>query len=231
MLAGRRVVVTRAEGDGATLGELLAARGAIPVNVPLIATVDDEAELARLATLDVDVYDWVVVSSPRGAERLTAAHPAIAAKVGAVGRTTAAAVPRCDFVPTVQNAAGFVAEFPRGGGRVLVVQAATAAPTMAAGLAAAGYEVTVVAPYRTVPATPSDELREALAGADAVLFASGSAAEAWVEVIGRAAPPVVVAIGPQTAAAARRAGLAVTVVAEDHSLRGMVDALALVLGP
>jgi len=36
---------------------------------------------------------------------------------------------------------------------------------------------------------------------------------------------VVVAIGPQTAAAATQAGLKVSVVAADHSLSGMVKAL------
>jgi uroporphyrinogen-III synthase len=63
-------------------------------------------------------------------------------------------------------------------------------------------------------------------GADAVLFASGSAARGWVEVFGTDAPPVVVAIGPETAAATERAGVRVTAVARDHSLAGLVLALA-----
>ena len=63
-----------------------------------------------------------------------------------------------------------------------------------------------------------------------MLFASGSAARAWVDVFGTTTPPVVVAIGPQTAAHARAAGIDVTVVAGDHSVVGLGDALADALG-
>jgi uroporphyrinogen-III synthase len=43
-------------------------------------------------------------------------------------------------------------------------------------------------------------------------------------------PPVVVCIGPVTAATARAAGLAVEVVAAEHSIDGVVDALVARLG-
>ena len=67
--------------------------------------------------------------------------------------------------------------------------------------------------YRTVLRVPPPDELERLRGADVVLLASGSAAEAL-----RAAtdlPPSVrlVAIGPSTAAAARGLGLAVSVAA------------------
>ena len=61
--------------------------------------------------------------------------------------------------------------------------------------------------------------------ADAVLFASGSAARAWVDVFGDTTPPIVVAMGPRTAAAVTDAGLKVSLVAADHSLPGMVASL------
>jgi uroporphyrinogen-III synthase len=47
----------------------------------------------------------------------------------------------------------------------------------------------------------------------------------WVVAFGAVAPPEVVAIGPQTAAAAERAGLKVSSIAADHSLAGLVEAL------
>ena len=51
---------------------------------------------------------------------------------------------------------------------------------------------------------PADaELASAL-GADAVAFASGSAVEAWVEAIGTRTPPIVCVIGPTTESAATR---------------------------
>ena len=62
-------------------------------------------------------------------------------------------------------------------------------------------------------------------GADAVAFASGSAAQAWHEAIGTETPAVVVAIGPTTEGAARAYGLTVTHVAEEHSVEGLVQAV------
>ena len=62
-----------------------------------------------------------------------------------------------------------------------------------------------------------------------MLFASGSAARAWAEIFGRRAPPITVAIGEQTAAAAERAGLKITVVSADHSIYGMLVALDIYL--
>jgi uroporphyrinogen-III synthase len=82
-----------------------------------------------------------------------------------------------------------------------------------------------VAPYRTVPAQPTAGAQLAALSADAVLFASGSAVRAWVAVFGTATPPLTVAIGPQTAAAAAALDLKVDLVAADHSLSGMVAAL------
>ena len=106
--------------------------------------------------------------------------------------------------------------------RVLVAQADIAAPTLADELRRAGHDVTVVTAYRTVTLEPD---RTAIDGADAVLFASGSAVEGWCRAFGTSTPPIVVAIGPTTAAAADRLGLKVSGVAADHSLDGLVTEL------
>ena len=82
-----------------------------------------------------------------------------------------------------------------------------------------------VVAYRTLARTPSAEQRAAAVGADAVAFASGSAAQAWHEAIGTETPAVVVAIGPTTEGAARACGLRVTHVAEEHSVEGLVNAV------
>jgi uroporphyrinogen-III synthase/uroporphyrinogen III methyltransferase/synthase len=72
---------------------------------------------------------------------------------------------------------------------------------------------------------PSAEERSAALAADAVAFASGSAAQAWHDAVGTATPPVVVAIGPTTEGAARACGLNVTHVAREQSVEGLVAAL------
>ena len=226
-LAGRTIVITRSFEQSAALADLVSSFDAIPVLVPLIDVVDEPEGMAELQSLDLTCLDWIVVTSPNGAQRVSSlvGPGAVTPKLAAVGATTADALPRCDLVATTQSAVGLLDIFPPGPGRIAVVQAADAAPTMVAGLRAARWDVVAISPYRTVSASPTPEQRLAALAADAVLFASGSAARAWVEVFGRHAPPVVVAIGEQTAAAAERAGLKISAMSADHSLYGMLVCL------
>jgi uroporphyrinogen-III synthase len=234
-LRGRRVVVTRAAEQADDLADVLRAAGAEPVVVPLIEIVAEPAAAQELADLDVRSFEWLVVTSPNGARAYAAARAAGAGvsatppNVAAVGATTAAALAAAGvvatLVPAVQRAAGLLAELPAGTGRVLLVQAVAAEPTLADGLAAKGWQVTVSCPYRSRPAHPDAGLQLAALAADAVLFASGSAARAWVDVFGTTTPPIIVAIGPQTARTVAQAGLKVTLVASDHSVPGLVAEL------
>jgi uroporphyrinogen-III synthase len=227
-LAGRTIVITRSAAQAAEMSELVTSFEAIPVIVPLIDVVDEPNGIAELSTLDLAAVDWIVVTSPNGAHRLT---PLIAAdtatpRLAAVGSTTAAALPRCDLVADTQSARGLLEVFPSGPGRAVVVQAVDAEATMVQGLRDAAWDVVAISPYRTVAATPSDDQRRAALAADAVLFASGSAARSWVDVFGRQAPPVAIAIGDQTAAAAERAGLKISAISADHSMYGMLVTLS-----
>jgi len=228
-LAGRRVVVTRAAEQAGELVALLEAAGAAAVVVPLVEIVTQPAASEALAKLNPAEFDWLVVTSPNGAHAYLAAHSSAPLNVAAVGATTAAALGagglHVTLVPTDQRAEGLLAAFPAGSGRVLLVQAVDAQPTMATGLRRSGWQVTAISPYRSVPALPTAGQQLAALSADAVLFTSGSAARAWVAVFGQTTPPIVVAIGPQTAVAVDQAGLKVSVVAADHSLPGLVAAL------
>lgn len=232
VLAGRRVVVTRAAEQADALAELLHERGAVPVVVPLVRIEPIEAGMAELAAVVPSDHDWLVVTSPNGARAWASVHRTSPRRAAAVGTATAEVLRELGvpvhLVPEVQRAEGLVAAFepaPASGGSVLLVQALDAEPAAADGLRALGWVVTTIAPYRTVPALPGAALQLSALSADAVLFASGSAARAWVEVFGTSGPPIVVAMGPRTAAAAEATGLKVSLVAADHSLVGMVDAL------
>ena len=218
-LAGRRVVITRSAEQSPELAGLVTAAGGVPVVVPLIEIVP-----IPVAWPALDGFDWIVVTSPNGAAQLGDVPPAV--KTAAVGTATSDALARpADLVAVEQSAAGLTAVFPAGAGRVLTVQAADAAPTLADGLAAKGWDVEVLMPYRSVARMPGDDERGAAASADVLLLASGSAARAWAAAFGTRTPPVVVAIGPQCAQVARSVGLTVTVTAADHSLAGLVAAI------
>ncbi len=235
-LAGRRVVVTRAQHQAGALASLLAARGALVEHVPLVAIEEaaDGGAALRDALARIGSYDWVVVTSPNGAERVA---PALAGRgapprIAAVGAATDAALgPRsADLVARRATGAGLVADFPSGSGRVLIAQGDRAGPTVSEGLRALGWRVDVVTAYRTVARPPEPAAAERAPSADAVLFASGSAVGSWVEAFGAVAPPVVVAIGPSTAAALAAHGLQVTRIAADQSVEGLVVALESAFG-
>lgn len=234
-LAGRRVVTTR--DHPGELDALLAAAGAEVVHVPLIEIVDDDETRAavRAAADALADHDWLIVTSRHGARRMGAAaavHGHL--RLAAVGTATAAELAGLagrdvEVVPDRQTAAHLVEAMPApasDGERVFVGLADRAAPTLVDGLTRRGYTVTAVTAYRTRLCRPTAAERAAAVGADAVGFASGSAAIAWAEAIGAQTPAVVVAIGPTTADAARRSGLTVTHVADDHSVAGLAACIS-----
>jgi len=235
-LAGCRVLVTR-ERPG-ELAALLEASGATAVHVPLVQVLDPvdagaalRRELDRLAG-----FDWLVVTSAAGAERVASAAAAVpSVRLAAVGTTTARVLADTvgrpvDVVPATQNSQSLLDELlavAEPAQRFLVAQADRADDTLASGLRRAGHQVTSVVAYRTVLRAPDPG---AVEGADAVLFTSGSAALSWFDAFGGHTPPIVVSIGPTTTAVAERLGLKVTCTAADHSLGGLVAELARVVG-
>ena len=237
-LQGRSVVVTRAAEQASRLVAMLAHLGATVVEVPTIAVVDPPDGGAALAeaAARVDRYDWVVLTSTNGVARFLAAlgRPAAGLRVAVVGPGTADALRAGGVEPTLVPER-FVAEallevFPAGPGRVLLPQASAARPVLVDGLRTAGWEVDAVVAYRTVPARPSAPVLERAAAADAITFTSGSTVTGYLAAAGPdAVPPVVVCIGPVTAAAAEEGGLAVTAVAAEHTIDGLAAAVVAAL--
>jgi uroporphyrinogen-III synthase len=211
-----RVAITRAEGQRGELAQRLEALGCEPVLWPLIAI-----EPLGDAPIDLDPYDWVVVTSPNSAGELARRLASPPHHLAAIGPGTAAALRahglEPDLVPQDSTQEGLLAEFPRPPGRVLLAAAEGARRLLVDAL-----DADFLPLYRThelAPAT-APEL-------DLVLLASPSAARALARTTARAVP--VVAIGPQTAAAARELGLEIAGEADSHDLDGLVAALGRVL--
>jgi len=235
-LAARRIVITGPEVGA--LGDHLADLGAEVVHVPFIeiAEAADGGRALRGALARLDAFDWVVVTSANGARRVGASLAGRATpRLAAVGPVTAGVLAELagravDLVAAVPRVEGLLAEFPGPPSRVLVAQADRASTDLADGLVADGHSVEVVAAYTTVDRRPPDAELERLRGADAVVFASGSAVTSWVAARGTDVPPAVVVIGPVTLRVASAAGLTVTGVAASPGPDGVGAALAEALG-
>jgi len=238
-LLGRKVVVTRSRNQAPALVDRLRARGAEAVELAVIEIGEpgDGGQALRAAAARADTYDWVVFTSANAVVRFVAllrdGRDLGAAQLAAIGPGTSAALAeRClvaDLAPERFVAEALLDEFPApdgSGRRVLLPRAAVAREVLPEGLRALGWEVDVVEAYRTGLPRPSAAALALVADADAVAFTSASTVTGFLEVAGiQAMPAVVACIGPVTAATARDAGVRVDVVAEDHTIDGLVAAL------
>jgi uroporphyrinogen-III synthase len=197
--------------------------------LPLIRT--ETAGTTRLTeaqeALQRGDYDWVALTS---AAAVPALPGQVRARIAAVGPATAGALRGAgyavDLVPSSDYSADALLAEWNAAGRILLLRSELAAPTLADGLRAVGCQVDDVVAYRTVPAEVgvSDRSQLRAGRADAALVSSGSVARALAEL----EPPVttrIACLGPRTAAAARRAGLQVAVVAERQQIEVLVEAV------
>ena len=246
-LFGRKVVVTRAREQASTLSASLRGLGATVVELPTIEIVEpaDGGEALHGAVHEVSMlrYEWVVFTSANAVRRFFAEVPDSrvlgGVRVAAVGSATAAVLRSyrvvADLVPTAFDDASLLDAFPdppaAGSRRVLFPRAAVASDVLPDGLRSRGWEVEVVDAYRTLPVAPSDPLRAAASGADAITFTSSSTVSNYVAAVGTDdLPPVVVSIGPVTTATARQLGIDVTLQASEATVAGLVDAVRQVIG-
>ena len=211
-----KVVVTRPRAQAGPLVRRLEQQGHEVVECPLI-------EIEPLpGPVDVEGYDWIIVTSPNGARELVSRASGALPKVAAVGPGTAETLRELGvepaFVPRVSSQDGLLAEFPRPAGRVLfaAAQGARRGPVDELGADfAALYTTRLVRPA----ASPEG---------DVVVLASGSAARSFAG-LGAAIPAVT--IGPQTTEAAEKAGLRVVAEARTHDLEGLIEAVDRLASP
>ena len=232
-LQGRSVVITRSHDQNESLRRLLEAQGAIVVEMPLLAIAepDDEGRERDTVLQRFHEFDWIVVTSPNGADRVAPfLSAAIAAgdtdhfpHIAVVGAATERSLNvSAHLVADPARADVLVEMFPEGNGNVLVVQGNLADELVEHGLGSKGWAVTRVVAYRTVQLQPDPDKRDLAVSADVLLLASSSAASAWCDAFGASAPEVVVAIGPSTAKRASALGLHVTAVAHEQSLSALI---------
>jgi uroporphyrinogen III methyltransferase/synthase len=205
---GLRIVVPRARDQAGSLAGRLGALGAHVIGAPVISIEDPEswdaldAAIARLSD-----YDWVVFASANAVERFFArlhvagvdARAMASVRLGAVGPATASAMARNGLHPDA-------------------VPARFAAAELAAALGEGAGRV-LWPRVQGAPEEPAAELR-----------AAGWTVHQVTAYRNVPVPPEELpyeaCIGPSTADEARRAGLEVAVVAGNHTIEGLVDAIA-----
>ena len=238
-LDGVRVVVTRARHQAGGLADALEELGATAVVVPVIQIVDPAdggaAVREHLAGLGPD--DWLVITSPNGAnkvsEALAPAPLAEGVSVAVVGPGTCDRAQELgiavDLVPDTSIAEGLLELFPQPShpdATVLLARAYEARRLLPEGLRELGWTVHDVAAYRTVGVPVSDADIMACRQSDVVAFTSSSTVSHLYAAVGPGnLPEIVACIGPATAATAHGLGLTVSVSAEPHTIGGLVSAI------
>lgn len=245
---GATVLLTRSAAQGAAFARALAeecAQNSVGECRVLFAplqqarTVPATEELRGIpALLESGVYAWVSFTSAHTVracaelwgEDFTRAVHAGGARIACVGAATARAVRAqlgldADFQPSVQSAAGMLAEFGQPAvepAAVLVLEGSNARPTLREGLKNLGWSVTARVLYDMVPAERVEPGELSLSAARALLRGADAPAP---DVIVATAPsrlhalldgapalepesvPPVVAIGATTASACRALNL------------------------
>lgn len=251
ILAGRRIVNTRATHQAAALDALLIERGAIPVSYPCIGIVppDDTRELdaaLQAFALQAGDFDLLVLTSANTVtalrERLDVLGLSLRGmQAAAVGAATAQAARdalgvEVVVMPKTANAAALARALPDvTGRRVLLPQSAGADPLLRDSLRERGADVQAVTAYRTIKGRGGAAVAALLRGGmiDAALLTSASTARYFVERlrdegIAPSDLPTMVCIaciGDVTVQGALDAGLHVSVVAGEASLAGLVAAV------
>lgn len=247
-LSGMRVLVTRPIQQSRTLSEKLRRLGATPVELPTIeiVPVEDTDSLDR-ALQSLGEYDWVIFTSVQGVnsalERMSELKIEYKmlqkVKVATIGPATASALYQAGRKPDYIPAEYLSEQIAHGlgkvkGKRVLLLRADIASKRLPALLRERGAAVDDVVAYRTL--IPRDLTPERLKsiidnGVDLVTFTSPSTVRNLAQALGdgeleRFLRNVKVAcIGPVTAEAATELGIGVDIVAQNHTVDSLVEAI------
>ena len=233
-LSGKRLVVTRAAKQASGITARLSAFGAEVIETPMIETraLECSSNFADLANFDILAF-----TSTNGVEsffsQLFAAGYDVRVlagkKIASVGKITEKKLLeygiRCDYVPEDHTGEGLgklLASLDVDDARILLLQGNLADDTLLRLLPKARRWVV----YETLPVSELPEWkRDAVAAADAVVFASTSAVENFCSAIGHSKnacyPHTSFCIGRMTESAARKYGFE-TITSDETTMDSLV---------
>lgn len=255
-LAGRRIAVTRAREQSPELTGKLTALGAEVIELPLI-TVSKEIDLHTLADAMTELgsYDWIVFTSANGVrfffEEFRRIFDDIRSlgllRIAVIGESTAKAVRekhlKIECMPKVATAEALADALIDTGSldsaKILIITGNLNRDDLVIKLEAAQAIVDKLQVYKTEMTDLSAEPAAAAfraRGADAILFASSSAVQSFVDQAGalklekNATRPLAGSIGPQTSETMKKLGIPIDFTAKTPGLDALVDALVKKLG-
>ena len=255
-LSGRRIAVTRAREQSPELTAKLTALGAEVIELPLISVSKeiDKHTLHDVLT-ELGTYDWIVFTSANGVrfffDEFYRIYDDVRAlgllRFAAIGDTTSRAIKdhhiKVECQPRIATATALADALIDTGSldsaKVLVITGNLNRDELVTKLEAERAIVDQLQVYKTEKTDLSAEPAAAdfrARGADAILFASSSAVQSFVDqasalTLGpNAQRPIAGSIGPQTTETMKKVGMPVDFEAKTPSLDALVDALVKKIG-
>jgi uroporphyrinogen-III synthase len=251
-LSGRTIAVTRAADQAHELCTKLQEAGANVLELPLIQTITDApADDLKDTFSDLWTYEWILFTSPNGVRHFFELFfkefddiRAIGnARFAAVGKATAAELTkfhlRTDVVPKTATsdalADALLKEQTLDNLSVLIITGNKSGPELAKRLESERAIVDSIQVYRTENTDLTQHAHAASFrkdGADAIIFASGSAVESFVaqaaalKTAPNALRPQTCSIGPSTSEAMKKLGIPVDMEAAETSMDAIVKTMA-----
>jgi uroporphyrinogen III methyltransferase / synthase len=244
-LFGKRIAVTRTRPQAGELTKKLRELGADAFEMPTIRIepAPDKREFYELVAY-THTYDWLVFTSPNGAEAFFAAFYELyqdarslgGVRIAVVGPATAAKVRENRFEVDLQPEKHLSTEILPAlqkettveNLKILLVRGESADRELPKALSRLGAIVDEAIAYRTVPENESNDGidRFRREGADMVTFTSASTAENFKALgLPRHAETRFASIGPVTSKAMRDLGMTVDVEARSHDIPGLIDSI------
>jgi len=251
-LFGKTILVTRSREQASEFSLILKKLGGRVIEFPAIRIGESpEPEAVKKMVENLGDYDWIILTSVNGVRVLSRYIRESGRDVRAFGKASLCAIGpatarelessglKVDLVPESYVAEGIVEAMKKlgdlSGKKVLLPRAEKARKVIPDTLRSLGAVVDEVALYTTQKEKPENlaEVREKLAGGeiDIVTFASSSAVDNFVELIGReevaglADKIIFAAIGPVTEETLKNYGIEARIVSPVYTLESLAGAI------
>jgi uroporphyrinogen III methyltransferase/synthase len=240
-LFGKKIVVTRTRNQASKLSKALTSLGARTIEFPTIEIKKlDDMFLLRKAISSIDQYEWIVFTSQNAIniffEELFAAGKDARdlgrIKIAVIGKASGDELKQYglapDMIPIKFVAESLLEEFSIHeitGRKILIPCSADARLTLADGLNEMGAVVDRIHIYTAEKPVHTDQkLLEEVKNADIITFTSSSTVTNFFSMI-PATDAVLASIGPVTTATIVEHGFKPSIIAEEFTIDGLVDAM------